>query len=150
MDDRAIICVGNRSRSDDAVGFLIAEELQGRHLDVPVHLSAGEPGELLDLWEGLGLAIVVDAVVTRSGAPGTLVVLDASRAPLPTVTGASSHGIGLAESIELARSLHRLPDAVRVVGIEAGSLQPGRGLTPAVRHAIPAAVDRIVEEIHRA
>ena len=147
MDDRAIICVGNSSRSDDGVGPLIATELDNRDLGIPIHLSNGEPGELLDLWRGLGRVVIVDAVVTGRSEPGTVHVLHASSEPLPVVSHASSHGIGLAESIELARSLRALPTDLRLVGIEAGSLEPGTDLTPAVRAAIPDAVAQILAEV---
>ena len=147
MDSRAIVCVGNRSRSDDAVGPIIADELLERDLEVPVHLSGGEPGELLDLWRGKETVVVVDAVVTGRSEPGTVVVLNATTEALPVVSHASSHGIGLPESIELARSLHSLPTDLRLVGIEAGSLEAGTELTPAVRAAIPEAIDRILSEV---
>ncbi|MBT8164749.1 MAG: hydrogenase maturation protease [Acidimicrobiia bacterium] len=146
VGERAIICVGNRSRSDDGIGPLIAEELLSRNLDVPVHFSNGEPGELLDLWRGLDRAVMVDAVLTGRSEPGTVQVLRAGDEPLPVISHASSHGIGLAESIELARSLRALPADVRLVGIEAESLEPGSELTPAVRAAIPDAIEQILTE----
>ena len=146
----AVICLGNRARSDDAVGPLIAEELSRHHPDVPVHISEGEPGELLELWSQLSRAILVDAVLTGRTVPGTLHVFEVTAGPLPVRSHASSHGIGIPETIELARALHRLPDGIRLIGIEAGSLEPGTALTPAVAAAIPEAVARIVEEMNGA
>jgi hydrogenase maturation protease len=150
VDETAIVCVGNLARSDDAVGPLIAEELRQDPPSVPVHLSTGEPVELLDLWRHLDRVVVVDAVVTGRSQPGTIHVLHAGLEPLPVVSHASSHGIGLAESIELARSLHQLPGDVRLVGIEAGSLDPGTQVTPQVQDAIPDAVAQILAEIQNA
>ena len=150
MGETAVVCVGNTARSDDAVGPLVAAELSRTPLPVPVHLSNGEPGDLLDLWRHLDRVVLVDAVVTGRSEPGTVHVLNASAQPLPVVSHASSHGIGVPESIELARSLHQLPTDVRLVGIEAGSLEPGSELTPAVRAAIPDAVTQILFEIQDA
>ncbi len=150
MGETAIICVGNRARSDDAVGPLVAAELSRHQLDIPVHLCDGQPGELLDLWDHLERVVVVDAVITGRGRPGTIHVLQAGTEPLPAVSHASSHGIGLAESIELARSLRLLPADVRLIGIEAGSLEPGSDLTTEVRAAIPQAVVQVLREIDRA
>ena len=150
MTDRAVICVGNPSRSDDGVGPLIAETLARQHPNVPLHLSEGEPGELFDLWSGLSRVVLVDAIVTGAGEPGEVHVLQAATEPLPVVSHASSHGIGLAETIELARVLNRLPPDVRLVGIEAGSLDHGAGLTPAVEEAVPRAVARVLEEVGHA
>ena len=146
MGERAIICVGNRSRSDDAIGLIIADELATAHPDVPVLISDGEPGELLDLWSGLTRVVMVDAVLTRKSEPGTIHVLQTGDEPLPVVSHASSHGIGISETIELARVLHRLPPDFRLVGVEPGSLDPGTNLTPAVEQAIPATIARVLEE----
>lgn len=139
--------MGNRTRSDDAVGPLIADELSHRHPHVPVHVSDGEPGELLELWSQLTRAIVVDAVVTGRSEPGTVHVFEVTAEPLPVRSQASSHGIGIPETIELARALHRLPANLRVIGIEAGSLVAGTTLTAEVAAAIPGAVARILEEM---
>ncbi|NNC93264.1 MAG: hydrogenase maturation protease [Acidimicrobiia bacterium] len=150
MGETAVVCVGNPARSDDGVGSLIAEELSRSPVPVPVHRCNGEPGELLDLWRHLDRVILVDAVVTGRSEPGTVHVLHAGSEPLPVVSHASSHGIGVPESIELARSLQQLPGDVRLVGIEAGSLEAGTELTPAVRAAIPDAVAQILAEIEDA
>ena len=87
--DTAIICVGNPTRSDDALGPIVADELNQRHLGVPIHLSDGEPGQLLELWNQLERVVVVDAVVTGLGDPGTIHVLNAAE-PLPVVSQASA------------------------------------------------------------
>ena len=129
---------------------MIAEELARDHPDIPLHVANGEPGELLDLWSGRTRVVMVDAVVTGRSEPGEIHVLQAATEPLAVVSHASSHGIGLAETIELARALGRLPSDVRVVGVEAGSLDPGTGLTPAVEQALPAALARVLEEIQDA
>ena len=48
----------------------------------------------------------------------------------------STHALGLAEAIEIARSLGRLPTRVRVVGIEGARFDFGRGLSPEVEDAV--------------
>ena len=105
---------------------------------------------MLDLWSGLSRVVLVDAVVTGRREAGAVHVLQAATEPLPVVSHASSHGIGLAETIELARALKRLPSDVRVVGIEAGSLDQGGELTPSVEDALPRAIARVLEEIRNA
>ena len=91
--------------------------------------------------------MLVDAV--SSGAPpGTVHRFEPNGTPLPAeLFGASStHALGLAEALELARSLDRLPEHVVVLGIEGASFDFGKGLTPEVA----AAVDRVVEELRDA
>ena len=150
MVDQAVICVGNPARSDDALAARVAWELERHNPGVPIHTCDGDPGELLELWEGLDRAVLVDAVVTGGAEAGTIHVLEAGTEPLPIPSAASTHGIGLAETIELARTLGRLPQDVRVVGIEAGSLDPGVSLTPEVEAAIPRAVDQVLQVIRSA
>ena len=55
----------------------------------------------------------------------------------------STHALGLAEAVELARSLGRLPQRVVVYGIEGESFAFGKGLSAAVA----AAADRVTEEV---
>ena len=85
------------------------------------------------MLDGADEIVLVDAV--SSGAPpGTVHSFDASAEPLPAVLfGASStHALGLAEAVELARSLGRLPGRVLVYGVEGGTFAYGKGLSPEV------------------
>ncbi|MGI9646973.1 MAG: hydrogenase maturation protease [Acidimicrobiia bacterium] len=150
MAEQAVICVGNRARTDDGVGPVIADELSARGLDIAVHITGGEPAELIDLWSGLDRVVIVDAVLTGHSAPGTVHLISASHESIDLGTQASTHGLGLAESIELGRSLNQLPAEVQVVGIEASDLTPGTGLTPAVEASVPAAVATVLSEVSRA
>jgi hydrogenase maturation protease len=125
-----VIGIGNDWRRDDGAGLEVARRLGGIQLD-------GEPIGLVAAFAGDDDVVVVDAV--SSGArPGTLHVFDASAARLPTeLFGSSStHALGLAEAIEIARSLGRLPTRVRVVGIEGALFDYGLGLTPEVEAAV--------------
>ncbi len=107
--------------------------------------EVNEPGTLLDMWHKDDDVIVIDAVV--SGAPtGTIHRMDVGRSPLPIRSATSSHAFGLADVIELARSLDRLPRSIQVYGIEVESLEPGTMMSQSVN----AAVDAVAKEIDRA
>ena len=84
--------------------------------------------------------LLVDAV--RSGAaPGTIHELDASSEPLPRWRrSGSTHAVGLAEAIELARRLGRLPEIVIVFGVEGVSWNLGEPLSGPVSGALPELV----------
>lgn len=144
----AVIAVGNALRADDGVGPAVLERLRGK-VPVGVRLAhvQGEPSALLDAWEGLDTAIVVDAV--RAGAaPGAIHVLDVSSIPLAARTGsASTHGLGLAEALELGRALGRLPARVVVVGIEVGRTDTAGGLSEPVAGAVGAAAAQVLEQL---
>jgi len=131
-----LIGVGNRWRGDDAAGLVVAARLRARlprGIDVIEH--RGEPIDLIEAFEGAQAAWLVDAVC--SGAqPGTLYRFDAGERRLPAgLFRVSTHRFGLADALELARALGRLPPRVVVYGIEGSRFAPGGPLSPAVAAA---------------
>jgi hydrogenase maturation protease len=138
-----IFGIGNRDRGDDAVGRSIAARLAGRGLDAVEH--SGDGADLLNAWPLDRPVIVIDAM--RSGAPpGTIRRFDALAAPLPAgVFALSSHALGLAFAVEMARTLRRLPPALTVIGIEIERIATGADLSPPVA----AAADRVVLDLTR-
>jgi len=139
-----IIGCGNRERSDDGAGILVAERL--RQLGVEADARVGEAGDLIEAWKGVDDVIVVDAVVT--GAPvGTVHAWD-GRQPLSSVTTTdSTHGFGVAEAIKLAHLLDRLPTRLRVYGIEGRRFDLGAEASPEVKGAIEEVVRKIMAEV---
>ena len=134
-----VIGVGNALRHDDAAGLEVARRV--RALIDPARVAVveheGEQSALLDIWEGAAAVVFVDAI--RSGAPvGTIHRVDASHEPLPAETwgSPSTHAIGVAEAIELARALGRLPAQVIVYGIEGLRFDAGVDLSKQVQAAI--------------
>jgi hydrogenase maturation protease len=107
----------------------------------------GEPTGVIDALDGAEAAWLVDAV--SSGAePGTLHRLDASEEELPAALfRASTHHFGLAEAVELARTLGRLPAKTFVVGIEGASFETGDTLSPEVEAAAARAAETVREEV---
>jgi hydrogenase maturation protease len=101
----------------------------------------------MEAWEGAESVLLVDTV--SSGAPaGTLHRFDAGESPVPAYTFRSStHAIGIADTIELARALGRLPRRVRVYGIEAGGFETGSPLTPAVESAVAFLVKDLLADL---
>lgn len=65
----------------------------------------------------------------------------------PELTTVSTHGLGLAEAIELARAIDRLPARCVVHAIEASAFDHGSGLTPDVAAAVAETGRRILAEI---
>ena len=106
-------------RGDDAAGLLVARSLRGRLPDgVRLLEHEGEPTALLDVWDGLDAAIVVDAVSGASHA-GTVHRLELTSGPLPaTLATHSTHAFNLAAAIELGRVLDRMPRRLVLIGIE--------------------------------
>jgi hydrogenase maturation protease len=136
---RIIIGVGNPSRGDDGAGIEVARRVRTRGS----YQVVGGSYELIDVWEGAEDVVVVDAA--RSGSvAGTVHRFDAHSEQLPGgILATSTHSIGVADAIEMARSLGRLPDRLVVYGIEVLDVTPGAGLTARVERA----VDEVVREI---
>ena len=129
---RLVIGLGNAARGDDAAGLTVARRVGGLEHE-------GDPVALLDVWREADVAVVIDAV-SSGAAPGTVHRFDATAAQLPAqLRGSSStHALGLAEAIELGRTLGRLPGQLIVYGIEGERFEAGAELTPAVAAAVEA------------
>jgi hydrogenase maturation protease len=153
--DIVVAGLGSTHRHDDAAGLVVAEVLEGTATDQIENIGPMEdPLDLLGLWDGARLAVVVDAV--RTGAPpGTvhLLTLHADAAQpvtLPESPQVSTHGIGLAGVLRLAVATGTAPRLVTAVGIEGENFERGEGLTQAVQAAIPEAVGMILEVLQEA
>jgi hydrogenase maturation protease len=134
-----VIGVGADLRGDDASGLVVARRLRAR--GVPALTTT--PDSLLADWQGLDAVVLIDSV--RSGAePGTIHRIDARRAPLPSgMGGASTHLLGLADAVELARVTDQLPDRLEIIGIEGRAFSLGAPLSPEVERAVDAVVGEL-------
>lgn len=150
-----VFTLGNRYRQDDGVGPWIARRLRQACLEhwpstatygecatgtdrlAPGGLEVCEVGDdLTRLLEGLAgaeEAWIVEAM--RSGQPpGSLWVFEVG-ATLPTdLERLSSHALGLAETLELARTLGWLPRRTLIYAIEGKYFGFGEELSPEVMH----------------
>ncbi|MFK0113424.1 hydrogenase maturation protease [Streptomyces sp. NPDC091217] len=150
-----VVGVGNEFRHDDGVGWAVVARLRELAGERPLPsgtvfaTSDGDPGRLIALWEGAGLAVVVDAAHAHPGAPGRVhrLELDSGRVAPPSAT--SSHGLGLGEAVELARVLGLLPEHLVVYAVEGADGSFGTGLSPAVAAAVPGLVASVEAEISR-
>jgi hydrogenase maturation protease len=142
-----VIGVGNEFRRDDGAGPAVVATLRGRVPDgAELMVSDGEPARMIEAWEGMPLAVVVDAVRARPAVPGRLhrLVLDAATDPVSSV---SSHGLGLEEAIGLAQAVDRMPGRLIVHAVEAADLSQGTGLTPAVAAVIDALAAAVLADL---
>jgi hydrogenase maturation protease len=107
----------------------------------------GEPVTLIDSWGDCERVIIIDAM--SSGAtPGTVRIVAAHDEPLPPeLSRPSTHLLGVAEAIELARVLGLLPARVDVYAIEGESFAAGAALSPPVAAAVERVAAAILEEL---
>ncbi len=143
-----VLGIGNPGRGDDALGLEVARRLHGRvPAGVQVREHGGDGAALLDAFQGFSHVILVDAL--RGGAQaGDIVRLDASTAPLPArLGGTSTHLLGVAEAVELARVLGQLPQRILVLGVEGLAFTPNAPLSAPVALAVDAAVAAVLAEL---
>lgn len=150
MGDVRVFGLGNPTRGDDGIGWLVAGRLKERVPDgVDVRLAIGESLDLIESWTGARVVIVVDAV--HSGTtPGTVHRFVAGRDPLPSRPSTSTHGMGLAEALAMARAIGRVPPRLIVWGIEGACFEVGAGISPDVADAVPAVVSGILNDVTQA
>jgi hydrogenase maturation protease len=144
---RLVIGIGNPDRGDDGVGLAVARAIRdAAPRDVAVREMDGDQLRLLDAWDDAEEVYVVDAVCS-GGHPGATYRFDAS-APLGACFGhRGTHTFSLAEVIELARALRRLPPRLAGYGIEGASFALGTGLSPAVEAAADAVASQLLAEL---
>ncbi|NIV75611.1 MAG: hydrogenase maturation protease [Gammaproteobacteria bacterium] len=150
MSERAglVIGVGNAHRGDDGVGPAVARRLESLAPDgVTVIGHGGEAADLVERFSQAEFAILIDAAAWRREA-GAVHRFDAAAEPLPAALfGASTHGLGIPEAIELARALGRLPAHCVVFAVEGSDYEPGTPLSAQVQAAVEPAVQRVLDEL---
>jgi hydrogenase maturation protease len=147
-----VLGIGQSLRGDDAAG-LDAVQLWRAHFP----LSAGRvkvdtielPGlHLLDLLEGMDVAILVDAIQVASTA-GTIIHIGPDELAGFSLDSRSAHGWGVAETLQLGRSLFPSVAKCRItlIGITGKNFAMGVGLSQEVRVALAKVVEMIEREI---
>jgi len=144
-----IIGVGNLLLKDEGVGVQAARELQKRSLPPEVEVCDGGVGGigLLDYFRGASRLLLIDAA-EMGLKPGAVMrftpqeVKDFGRG-----VKFSTHDVGLAEVLKLARDLGLCPEEVEIIGIQPQEISWGEGLSPAVQASLPRVVEMVLKEI---
>lgn len=143
-----IIGIGHSYRSDDRSGLVIAQRIDAMKMPhVIVIEESGDGASLMEAWQGSEHVILVDAVSSKAK-PGTIHRIDAHAQKLSKdFFRYSSHAFSVAEAVEMARALNKLPPHLIIYGIEGESFNTGVSLTPKVEHVLDIVIQQIVSEI---
>ena len=136
---RLVIGIGNLMRGDDAAGLRVVQALG---ISETVLEHDGEPASLIALWEDHDEVVLVDAV-SADQPHGTVIEIDATHSALPAAMCHSTHALGPAEAVELARALGKLPNKITLLGIEGRTYSFGTALSPEVESAVGDVVRRL-------
>ncbi|MFV8782647.1 hydrogenase maturation protease [Microbulbifer sp. SA54] len=146
MTDWMVISLGNRFRGDDSVGPYVLSRLREQVGEfVECVENGGDIGQLLKEWKQRPVCLV-DAVMDERGRVGDIVRIDGLAETLPpSLSTTSSHGLSLAEAIELGKSLDALPRQLAIYAICGENFAISAGLTPAVKAAAAIVEKEILE-----
>ncbi len=129
---------------DDAAGLEAARRLAATPPPGAEVIAVDRPGAtLIDLFDGADAVILIDAA--HSGArAGTIHDIDLQVLASHTLGLISSHDLGVAEAVQLAARLGRLPARGRVLGIEIASQAASQqaGLSTSARAVVRGVVRR--------
>lgn len=146
-----VLGLGNVLCGDDGVGVAAVARIQ-RHYRVPddvVVVDGGTLGlALLAQLRGVRDLILVDAVEIDAP-PGTLVRLEGEAVGPAVRDKLSPHQVGVADLLEAARLIDEAPERVVLLGVVPATTELRLGCTAAVRDAVPALVDAVVDELVR-
>lgn len=154
MSRYAVLGLGNRLETDEALGAIVIERLQA---DPSLLGSLPDPGsvELIDGGTvGLGLlpyltdldGLVVVDVISARREPGALIDLDGASL-IRHEQVMSVHDLGAGEVLGALHVLERWPRRVRVVGLEPQAIELGLELTPPVAAGVPALLEAIAAHL---
>lgn len=153
-----LIGLGNPILTDDGVGVKVAYAVKealasaGRN-DITVAEASVGGLALMEIMVGYQRVILVDAIQTPSGQPGTIhrLTLDDIVSAAPTQHSASAHDMNLPTALELGRRLGlSLPRVVEIFAIEAEDVVTFcETCTHAVDAAISAATELILQSLAR-
>jgi hydrogenase maturation protease len=143
-----VACLGNPDRGDDGVGAAVARALAGRLRDGAALVArSGDMLALIDEWTGFDAVVCVDAAAA-AGTPGHIRRIDLARETLPVDVGVtSSHAFGLAEAVQLARTLQCAPAQIVVYAIEGATFETGAPMTAAVAAVVDDVAQRVIDEV---
>lgn len=140
-----IIAYGNPLRSDDGVGWCVAEVLQNKNSAAEIEITCLPQlaPELAETASRFQCVIFVDAVSSPQAIPGEIRVEElGGKDPSDSATH-FSHALSPYAVIRLAETLYRAKPKAFAVTVVGEKFDHGEGLSPAVASVLPHLVDQI-------
>jgi len=127
---------------DDQAGWLVIDALAGMGIQGVELVKLDRPGAaLVGQLDSANRVVLIDAM-QGGGEPGTIRRFDRNDWP-DFAQGLSSHGLGVAEALALAKALDALPADLTLYGIEISSAEAGDEPCQAIRTAASTLAERI-------
>lgn len=137
--------------SDDGLSVHVLERLQADNL-IPETIQMIDGGtcglDLLQYLEGVSNLIIIDAIKTRNGTPGSIIRLDGDQIPAYLSLKISPHDIGLPDLLATAKLRDLYPENIVAFGIQPASLELGVELSPEVAANVEVLIELIQKEVN--
>ncbi len=150
MKKTLILGVGNYLMSDDGLSVHVLERIHAGNF-IPDGIEVIDGGtcglDLLQYLEGITNLIIIDAVKTRNGRPGSIVRLEGDQIPAYLSLKISPHDIGLPDLLATAKLRDLYPEHIIVFGIQPASLEMGVELSPEVAANVDPLIELIIKEV---
>jgi len=154
-----IVGLGNPILGDDGIGWHVAEAVKkallvGGAENPAVEVACYSLGglSLMERLIGFDQAILIDAVQTGSGKPGSLYDLTLNDLPdLSTGHLTAAHDTSLQTALKLGREMGAsLPSEIIIVGIEAEKVYDfSETLSPEITASLPEAVNLVLKQLNK-
>lgn len=145
-----VLGIGNPILSDDGVGIKVARQIEGRLADPDVTVAEASVGGLglLDLIIGYDRVVIIDAIQTKGGQPGTVYHLQADDFACAKHT-TSPHDMDFATALKLGKLLGMaVPPEITIFAVEVEDVTTvSEQCTPKVDAATPVCVDTVLREL---
>lgn len=149
MSECVVVGVGNPYRSDDAVGWIIIDELKKKPMvadKVELVKSRGDIAELVDIFAHYKNVFLIDACqIDRP--PGAWQRIDAHKESVAEKNPlTSTHGFGVSQAIALAKNLQQLPKVLVLYIINGQSYAMNDTISPPMLASVKEVLRSLVGE----
>ncbi|MBU1083563.1 MAG: hydrogenase maturation protease [Candidatus Omnitrophota bacterium] len=144
MTKTLIIGIGSILRGDDGIGPRTIDALENEKLAEGVELERGDLSgmDLLKFFPGYGKVIIIDAADMEEK-PGTVKVFRSGELKGSGFKNISStHGMGLLETLTLARSMD-MEDGIIVVGVQPERTGFALEISDTVKESMPVILEEV-------
>ena len=144
-----VVGVGNRFRRDDGVGLRLLNVLEEDFAieGVDFRESSGELTELHEIFSSYESVILIDALHDEVRPAGELVRLEGPQiTKLVAGTSSSTHGLGVAQALQMTEALGTGPKRIVLYGIVGKDFDFGPDLSSDLEKSLPRIAESIRQE----
>ncbi len=138
------IGLGSFHRGDDEIGFFVLDLLQKK--GIQTLRSHGDGLHLIEAWSDKENVCLIDALYDVDQPIGTICTWDLLSSPPDTeIYRYSTHNLDLNTTLALAKTLGRLPKALKLYTISTRSFAPGDTMSPLLKQKAQRLVQMILK-----